>query len=309
MTRIELAVVITVIVLLLGLVPSCIHNTREPANRAKCQNNIKQLGLAVHHYASTFEDELPPAYARKRMGDTEVGGSILFWLLAYLEQDALYRYAYPNGGGNWAGANGPQLVGMRMLMCPADVTNAAGGMAGPHGPAVTSYAANYLLFGYGSPDEQYDESHTQMSRYTIADIPDGTSNTVMWSEHSAVSVNGGIRLAMMYGPDNGGLPPNCVLPLFNYPGQASAEPKWDGNSDPPNLGTQFWMPQFNPTGATGSTPAIYNMVQGYHTAILLVGIADGSVRSINASVSTSQAPWTWARAIDPQDGKTLGSDW
>jgi hypothetical protein len=305
-TRPELAVVLVAIGLLLGLIPSCIYNTQGPNNRAHCQNNLKQLALAVHNYAMTYEDKLPPAYARKPMDGKMVGGSILFWLLPYLEQDAIYRRACTNGGansgGNWTGDPGPLTSPIIALACPSDLTNPAGNYARS---AFTSYAANYLLFGYGSTVEPYDDAHTRLSPYKISDIPDGTSETVMWSEHSAVSINGGIRLTMMYGPDNGGLPPDGVLPLFNYQDHATSQPKWDGKGEPDGIGTQFWMPQYEPTGVSGSNVAAYNMVQGYHTAVLIVGMADGSVRGVNPSVSRL----TWARAIYPRDKQELGQDW
>jgi hypothetical protein len=69
------------------------------------------------------------------------------------------------------------------------------------------------------------------------------------------------------------------------------------------------MPQFNPTGVSGTNPTTYRMVQGYHTATLVLGLADGSVRGMSASVSTLQDPWTWPRAIYPSDGVPLASDW
>ena len=237
-----------------------------------------------------------------------VGGSILFWLLPYIEQDALYRTACNNGGGNGAGPGGPQTPPIKIFMCPADVTNAGGFGSTGTKTACVSYAANYLLFGHGNAVDPWDASYTQLSRYTIADIPDGTSNTVMFAEHSAVSLDNGLPKVMVYGPDNGGLPAGTVLPLFNYAGHDAAPPMWDGNREPPGH-DHFWMPQFSPTGLSGANPATYRMVQGYHTATLIVGLADGSVRGVSAQVSTVQSPWTWPRATYPSDGVPLGADW
>jgi prepilin-type N-terminal cleavage/methylation domain-containing protein len=311
-TLVELIVVIAILGVLIGLLLPAVRRVREPATRARCQNNVKQLTLAVHNYASTYGDHLPPAYGRK-LSDVDgnvTGGSVFFWLLPYLEQDALFRLACNHGGGNWSGPGGAQTAPIKAFQCPSDPTNVGGFALNFRTPTpCTSYAANYLVFGHGGAIDSWDASFTQLSLYTITDIPDGTSNTVMFSEHSAVSLDGATPQAMVYGPDNGGLPPGTVLPLFNYAGHDAARPTWDGASEPPGVDDHFWMPQFKPTGVSGANPATYRTVQGYHTATLMVGLADGSVRGISASVSTRQSPWTWPRAIYPSDGKALGSDW
>ena len=84
-TLIELLVVIAIIAVLIGLLVPAVQKVREAANRAKCANNLKQLGVALHNHMATMGHF--PSCAELPTGQLSQPWSAHARLLPYLEQD------------------------------------------------------------------------------------------------------------------------------------------------------------------------------------------------------------------------------
>jgi prepilin-type N-terminal cleavage/methylation domain-containing protein len=131
-TLVELLVVMAIIAILIGLLLPAVQKVREAAARIKCANNLKQIGLALHHYHDVH-DGFPSA--QETHFHPQYYWSWLAKILPYHEQDNLYRQAEawrdtgPPGNLRWAPwytANGTQpqnpvlAVVIPTYVCPLD---------------------------------------------------------------------------------------------------------------------------------------------------------------------------------------------
>jgi prepilin-type N-terminal cleavage/methylation domain-containing protein len=261
-TLIELLVVIAIIAILIGLLVPAVQKVREAAARIKCGNNMHQLLIATHNYASTNAEQLPPSTMI-----TPVTGSLNFALFPYLEQDNLYTQGVAAGYG-WPQPSLP----LSNFWCPSDPTNSTGITA--TGWAASNYQHNYALFS--TPGVSWN-----FAAYTIDNIPDGTSETVGFAEqYSTCGGNYSLRdyPSAYYWP---------YASIFNVYGALN--------------GPSFSLIQVQPTPDTCTWWASVTA----HPGGMVVGMMDGSVRTVDQSVS----PTTWWTACQPADGNTLGSDW
>jgi prepilin-type N-terminal cleavage/methylation domain-containing protein/prepilin-type processing-associated H-X9-DG protein len=177
-TLIELLVVIAIIAILIGLLLPAVQKIREAASRMKCQNNLKQLAVAIHNYHDT-NNGLPPGVFAPAATDPTFGtGPWWGWgvaALPYVEQNALYSRLNPNlttpGAMPGASATNGLETKLSVFVCPSDIDN---------NPNINF--SNYGKSNYVASSDVLPET----TRYHITDITDGTSNTFLLGERDSI---------------------------------------------------------------------------------------------------------------------------
>jgi prepilin-type N-terminal cleavage/methylation domain-containing protein len=183
-TLIELLVVIAIIAVLIGLLLPAIQKVRETANRAQCQNNLKQLGIALINFQGTYGKFPQPrgVYSYETGNLTEWKG----WpykLLAFIEQDNLQSACEANFPGN-------VYTNVKLFQCPSDPRAGQDGRDATYSFGQTTAGMIWYVGVTGSlgvwPDGFTPTNagvfQANSTGVQLVDISDGTSNTLMLGE-------------------------------------------------------------------------------------------------------------------------------
>jgi prepilin-type N-terminal cleavage/methylation domain-containing protein/prepilin-type processing-associated H-X9-DG protein len=278
-TLIELLVVIAIIAILIGLLLPAVQKIREAAARMQCTNHLKQIGLGFHNYHDTYS-YFPAAGSDGPNKDccnanTRVGWTWMYALTPFVEQDNVYNNTndttvaqtaikiyycpsrrqptlYSNGGRcDYAGNGGRDMAGR-----------------GAEGVLVAQWLNPNTSLPVDYPVEQFRR---------MADITDGTTNTVMVGEkqcHDSVLGSAGGDNEPW---NNSGWDQDHVR--F---GEAVPQPD---SMHPTNKSPTFWSVRFG-----GPHPGVFN-----------VAMADGSVRNIKFTID----PTNWLRLCLTNDGQVI----
>ena len=183
-TLIELLVVIAIIAVLVALLLPAVQQAREAARRSQCKNNLKQIGLALHNYESTFT-RFPPSMAINPAITTNASWSIHGRISPYLDQAALYSQI--DLQKSWSVAPNAVIVsGFRVpvYVCPSDARSDEARLASGVNLYSTNYGFNLGTWFYFDPitGRGGDGLFFPNSSIKFRDLTDGATNTLMASE-------------------------------------------------------------------------------------------------------------------------------
>ncbi len=322
-TLIELLVVIAIIAVLIALLLPAVQAAREAARRSQCINNLKQIGLGLHNYhqgVNSFPMGVSFTDLGKGGGPGQNGNnswgqwSAQAMMMPYMEMQPLFNaanFSLPiDGPGNGYGVNSTvNLTKVNTFLCPSDGN--AGGVSGN----LNNYFGSSGTTGL-TAQNQTTGIFAFYTSYSIANVLDGTSNTVAFSE--GLTGPGGVpgptrsiskqqageatfqdtNTTLAAGtPAPGTAVPAALATCNAATNTGSAKGlRWAGGSPgftmfttivPPNSTQYKWGTC--KSGGGGIDEADYVNVQSNHSGGVNVGMADGSVRFVKDSVSWS----TW----------------
>lgn len=291
-TLIELLVVIAIIGVLIGLLLPAVQKVREAANRIRCSNNLKQIGLAIHNYHDR-NGTLPPGYLDKNTNpasdytsDLGPGWGWSAFLLGDLEQNALAKSINFNAN---VGAGSAETSALNIFWCPSDKrvepvpVYAMGGSTVLMSLGQSNYSAVNGVLETSSHPGDNGGAFLRNSRFRFADISDGLSNTLFVGERNSGHAN----LVWAGSPVGGSLPAwQAAAPYGSAEGPQGLVVSHASRNHRPN------------DPAVSDADVFYSL----HPGAVNFVFGDGSVRTISASINGI----TYENLLNRADGNVIG---
>jgi hypothetical protein len=278
---IEAIILVGIIAVVLCLILVAIPKLRDNDNQTACLEHLKQIGIAVHEHVDHHK-RVPPAWTPDTVfggkflsADPGLTGTMHFLLLPHLQLSSVYQ----SSSGNSTNAGTYSTI-LPVFLCPADLSLES--QRNVDGFASCNYAANLMVFdprGTGN---------------IIQAMPDGSSNTIMVSERYA-DCQGYQPAWANYPAAIGGRNNTPVFGWNEYAKESNIAVL--GNPNYANASHGF---QIGPTRSECDS----TILQGAHRSGIMVGLGDGSVRSVTVAVSRQ----TWFDACHPANGDPLPQD-
>ncbi|HKB02830.1 MAG TPA: DUF1559 domain-containing protein [Gemmataceae bacterium] len=340
-TLVELLVVIAIIALLIGLLLPAVQKVREAANRMKCTNNLKQLGLAAQAYHDA-NGQFPVGFSMPyaQSGNDPLTGGMgnpfgpnwAVYLLPYVEQDNLFRQAnvgtYP-GTVNLANLGSYNLSwrvvrGQRLptLLCPSDRGASAPPFTDPNGRLQeTDWArGNYACNGGTADIDHHIRGDNAIDR---PPYPGMTKGPVMSVDHGAVmtAITDGTSSTFLFHEVRVGV--NAKDPrgtwALGFPGASMVVAGRDRNPTPNNrlddadeveTCSTFWYAGIGTRDGMGCRPEPNNwnmaaQARSRHPGGVNACFCDGHVRFLRDTISQQ----TWVLLQSANDGQVPGDDY
>jgi prepilin-type N-terminal cleavage/methylation domain-containing protein/prepilin-type processing-associated H-X9-DG protein len=301
-TLIELLVVIAIIAILIGLLLPAVQKVREAANRMKCSNNLKQLGLALHNYNDT-NGHLPGNIRPAATGTVRVRWVTV--LLPFYEQDNISKIY--NQGVNWSDPVNAAAAALQLkvLQCPS-APNASRKDDNPDtfpswNPQVAT--GDYAGIYWSNSAQQLPGILSKTDEVRLTDVTDGLSNTIHLTESAGrpdLYRNGRLVFtASSANRVNGGgwsRPASDVAYPVGLAGDGVSPGSQGINAANGFPLTSYPSAQF----VTDGTGQVY----GFHAGGVNALLGDGSVRFIKSTIQFD----TLQAAVSRNGGEVLAND-
>lgn len=297
-TLVELLVVIAIIGILIALLLPAVQAAREAARRAACENNLRQIGIALHHHHDV-QRVFPPSTVTQPHRHTWV-----VFTLRYMEQNNLYDIY--DVDVNWDRPENQSAITtpLSVLQCPSSpgggkridhVRSGVEAATSDYAP-VTGVSPLLSCVGLVPPVSDRRGVMTRKKSARIPDVKDGTSNTLVIAEDAGRPRHWTSRGR---GPENTN-PSHGNLPVIN--GRVLGAGWADTHCQIPLHG-------FNYDGIDGPGPCAINCTNnneafGFHPGGVEVVFADGSVQFLAETMDIA----VYAALITRSGGETTGAN-